>query len=95
MSVELLLKEVGGFGLFNYFLIALTFLTTFMNGINYYSQGEFIFYYFLLNLERYFLEKELTGFKNMPIDSKKYPQEDFLVTLTFRLYEVKEYLKST
>merc|ERR1711963_977447 len=38
MSVELLLKEVGGFGLFNYFLIALTFLTTFMNGINYYSQ---------------------------------------------------------
>ena len=33
--------QVGGFGPFNYFLMAFCFLTTFMNGINYYAQGKF------------------------------------------------------
>lgn len=38
MSVEDLLNKVGGFGTYHWIMMVFVFLTTFMNGINYYAQ---------------------------------------------------------
>ena len=35
-------NQAGGFGLFSYHLMAFVFLTGFMNGVNYYAQGNSI-----------------------------------------------------